>query len=407
MISCSACFCACSDSSDDDSEACTADVCKDGTTLIVCDKASGTTTEKKCDSGCKDNACSDATKCTADVCKDDTTLRVCEKTAGTTTEKKCDNGCKDNACVSASKCTADVCKDDTTLLVCDKTAGTTTEKNCENGCKDNACVSASKCTADVCKDDTTLLVCDKEAGTTTEKNCENGCKDNACLTYSVGDLITFGHYEQDNDPNTTDEAITWRILDKNESGQYLIISEKALDVRPYNTAWITITWEKSTIRSWLNGYDADYNTSNKSYTSDNFIDTAFTTAEKAKIVSSNVPADANPDYITPPGNATTDHIFLLSIAEAEKYFSSAADRQAEATRYVVIKGAYVYGSESEAYTSNSTCTDVQCLSSWWLRSPGNDDGNAASVGCGGNLYNSGNIVNASSVTVRPALWVNL
>lgn len=65
----------------------------------------------------------------------------------------------------------------------------------------------------------------------------------------VGDIVTFGHYEQDNDTTNGKEPIAWRVLDKNDEGQYLIISEKVLDVQPYNTTNLFITFEKSTIRS--------------------------------------------------------------------------------------------------------------------------------------------------------------
>ncbi len=66
---------------------------------------------------------------------------------------------------------------------------------------------------------------------------------------AVGDIVTFGHYEQDNDTTNGKEPIEWRVLDKNDEGQYLIISEKVLDVQPYNTTNLFITFEKSTIRS--------------------------------------------------------------------------------------------------------------------------------------------------------------
>ena len=49
------------------------------------------------------------------------------------------------------------------------------------------------------------------------------------------------------------------MLDKNDDGLLFVISDKVLDVKPYNTTSISITWDKSTIRSWLNGYAASYN----------------------------------------------------------------------------------------------------------------------------------------------------
>ena len=80
-------------------------------------------------------------------------------------------------------------------------------------------------------------------------------------------------------------------------------------MKPYNTTMVPITWEKSTIRSWLNGYGASSNTDGNDYANDNFIDTAFTAEEKARIVASNIQAHLN----TSPDNVTMDKIFLFSI----------------------------------------------------------------------------------------------
>ncbi len=210
--------------------------------------------------------------------------------------------------------------------------------------------------------------------------------------------MKFGHYEQDDDSVTTNEPITWRILAVKD-GKYLVISEKALDVQKYDITDIYIiretdffiTWEKSTIRSWLNGYGSSYNTVGMSFTSSNFIDTAFTDIEKAKIKSSEVPAHANPEYSTSPGNATTDKIFLLSITEAQNYFTSDNERRAEATPYARNKGAFT-GNFTELHYSY-----------WWLRSTGSRGDHAAFV----NIYGSFSAfpVYDPNIAVRPAMWV--
>ena len=206
------------------------------------------------------------------------------------------------------------------------------------------------------------------------------CLHDTCGTYTYGDIITFGHYEQDNNTTNGKEPIEWRIIDKNEAGQYLIVSEKVLAVRPYNTMDISITWEKSTIRSWLNGYGASDNADGYDYTSNNFIDTAFTAEEKARILLSGVSAHPSPKYKTNPGNVTQDKIFLLSIVEANQYFSNDTDRKA--MRYSSYFG-------------------------WWLRSPGNSTNFAAIVNIDGSVYNYGFAVNDGGLGVRPAMWVNL
>ncbi len=230
--------------------------------------------------------------------------------------------------------------------------------------------------------------------------------------------ITFGSYPQESDTPT---PIEWRVLDQNDEGQILIISEKVLDAKPYNTTNLYITWENSTIRSWLNGYDASYNKVGIDFTSDNFIDTAFTAEEKSIIVASNVPAHPNPNHTTTPGNATTDKIFLLSIVEANDYFTSNEDRLVDATRYAVQKGATVRGSDHGVNEygvlnrmSKGKCTDTHCYAIWWLRSPGEEPSKLKSEGRKSNhaawvdlgfVSETGFLVYSDECGVRPALWV--
>ena len=292
--------------------------------------------------------------------------------------------------------------------------GTTGSCTCETGYLliGGQCEAQKSCDAvtEIYDVVTNTCACDNAnhwVGTAGSCTCETGYELSGTVcnrSISVGDIVTFGHYEQDNDTDNGKEPIEWRVLDINEEGQLLLLSDKALDVQQYNTKNIYSTWEKSTIRSWLNGYEASYNTIGKDYTAENFIDAAFTAEEKTKILTSNVPAHKNPCCSTSPGKSTTDKIFLLSVVEVQTYFASNADRKADATRYAVKKGAYVNGSETGSFTSNGTCSDVHCLSMWWLRSPGGYDESAAYVELDGDTYYGG--VSYDEFVVRPALWVN-
>ena len=284
----------------------------------------------------------------------------------------------------------------------------------------NVCGSGFECVNSACKRITsmtssTTITCNAQTVKpySDRDNCtgcgiacgiENKCSAGSCVAIAVGEKITFGNYEQDNNTSNGKEPISWIVLAK-DSNKMLLISEKVLDKKPYNTTNISITWEKSTIRSWLNGYGASYNTVGTDFTSSNFFNTAFTTAERAKIVSSSVPAHANPSYSTSPGNATTDKIFLLSITEANNYFATDAKRQADATRYAVKQGVYVKGSESGKMSYDGTCTDIHCYAYWWLRSPGYNTNYAANVYFDGSVINNGNSVSNDVSGVRPALWV--
>ena len=199
---------------------------------------------------------------------------------------------------------------------------------------------------------------------------------------SVGDTITLGTYEQDNNIANGPEDIEWIVLDV-QDGRALIISKYGLDAKPYNEEYTDITWEICTLRSWLNN---------------NFLNEAFTSDEQSMIPTVTVTADANPEYDTDPGNDTQDKIFLLSISEAEKYFSSDEERMCVPTVYAINQGAYT--SDNHKVGGAATCV-------WWLRSPGLNDINAAYVHYDGGVHCSGYVVHNDSFCVRPALWITL
>lgn len=190
----------------------------------------------------------------------------------------------------------------------------------------------------------------------------------------VGDYVFFGAYEQDNDTSNGKEDIEWLVLEVKD-GKVLLISRYALDRKPYNTRYTDITWETCSLREWLNN---------------DFIDSAFSAKEQVMIPTVTVSADKNPEYDTYPGGATQDKVFLLSIAEANKYFRSDSARQCKPTRYA---GAY-------ANSDNGSCW-------WWLRSPGGSQSSAAGVHIGGAVSCYGNYVLTGGGAVRPALWINL
>ena len=199
----------------------------------------------------------------------------------------------------------------------------------------------------------------------------------------VGDIVYFGTYEQDNDTTNGKEDIEWLVLAK-EKNRVLVISDKALDCQPYNSSYTEeVTWEKCSLRKWLNN---------------DFINAAFTAEERAKIPTVMVSTDKNPEYDTDPGNATKDRVFLLSIVEVEKYFPSNEARKCVPTEYAISNGAYT----SDSYTKGGKAT---CW--WWLRSPGYNRFDAASVNMYGNVDEEGGHVNNDTYAVRPAMWISI
>ena len=206
----------------------------------------------------------------------------------------------------------------------------------------------------------------------------------------VGDYVFFGAYEQDNKADNGKEDIEWLVLEVKD-GKALVISKYALDCKQYNSSHTDITWEKSSLRKWLN---------------DDFINSAFSDDEKKEIVTGTVPADENPGNVTDPGNATQDQVFLLSIVEANKYFDYNDSRKCKPTAYAIANGAYVNGADGYCW--------------WWLRSPGNFQDRAAFVDSYGlvsevgddvgdtqDLYEYGLNIDHDNDCVRPALWIDL
>ena len=191
-----------------------------------------------------------------------------------------------------------------------------------------------------------------------------------------GDTVFFGEYEQDYDTSNGKENIEWLVLDKKDD-KVLLISKHVLVDKQFGRT--DDTWETSTLRRWLNG---------------DFINDTFSPEEQSKLQITNVSADKNPKFDVDSGNATTDKVFLLSVAEVEKYFISDEARIAD----------------SHSAVSNEYYSDR-----WWLRTSGVSCdtygktyyrygavciGNTGVVSYGGNSadYTNG---------VRPAMWISL
>ena len=184
-------------------------------------------------------------------------------------------------------------------------------------------------------------------------------KQEALRVLKVGETFLLGKYEQDNDTSNGKEDIEWRVLAK-EGNRMLIVSEYALDyVEVKDDEWIT-----TTIRKMLNNQ---------------FYETAFSEEERSYIKTASI------DEYSGPDDKSDDKVFLLSIAEVEKYFNSEKDRICENTKYATAKGA---------------------LQTWWLRRPGYEEA-LAFVGPEGDIGISGGGYRFGDFGVRPAMWIEV
>ena len=221
------------------------------------------------------------------------------------------------------------------------------------------------------------------------------------------DCVYFGNYYQNDtngdgtvDGNDEKQPIKWRVLSVNGDDAFLMADQNLFGAS-YNETDIGVTWETCTLRSWLNGYSSSSNTAGFSYSSFNFINTAFTTEESNAIYLSRVENNDNSQYGTEGGNATWDRVYLLSIDEASNPAYGFNDRFDISSKTRISKNT--------AYTAGTSgMNSVGSADYWWLRSPGYNSYYASRVdsdGWGG--YYGRGVVNYGSVGVRPVLHLNL
>ena len=203
----------------------------------------------------------------------------------------------------------------------------------------------------------------------------------AFAALSAGDNILFGHYNQDNDPDNGAESIEWIVLDV-QDGTATLMSRFVLDARAFNGLGMSITWEKCSLRQWLNG---------------DFLREAFTDEERAALQTVIVKADRNPDNPdADTGKDTQDAVYLLSISEASDYFGALNIAPALPTRTAIANGIYV--SNTSGYVGETA---------WWLRTPGGYQDRAAYIVSDNQLQSHGGEVGKTNYGIRPIIKVNL
>lgn len=211
----------------------------------------------------------------------------------------------------------------------------------------------------------------------------------------VGDIIKFGHYEQDDDMNNGKEEIEWIVLSKDKE-KIFVMSKYVLDIIPYNNEITPITWEKCSLRKWLNK---------------DFINSAFSKKERSMIRKvKNINID-NPETGTDGGKNTKDKVFLLSFEDMQKKeygFNKTGEwdiyRRSAPTPYAIAQGYYIsptIGADQMVYYSTD---DGRYTCWWWLRTIGYIETNACEVGENGGIDTYGSTVFCKH-GVRPALYI--
>ena len=194
--------------------------------------------------------------------------------------------------------------------------------------------------------------------------------------------------------------IKWRILDHQVNyphDKIMLVADKLLDCQPYNVEDKSVTWERSTLRSWLNGLGSGSNDCGIDYTNENFIDTAFTEEEQNRIYTTDVNnSSSGSNTWSYGGNDTQDEVFLLSQNDIDGWethnpsygFTQQTYSYDEAT---YRKGA-TYARAMGAFCSRLSDEDYRETGNWWLRSPGKYPNYACHLNAAGSFRSDGDSV---------------
>lgn len=185
----------------------------------------------------------------------------------------------------------------------------------------------------------------------------------------VGDIVEIGLYEQNNVIEDGPEPIEWIVIDEQED-KLLLLSRKVLDVGPFNGTFGNISWENSSIRTWLN---ADFQDAVYLFVSGSSIESDHTYNHEMQIVT------------------TSDGFFLLSQEEASRYLKGKEEWLGEATEYAINQGLKV---------------DENNHTRWWLRSTQYVAMTGEGGGGGSQWAKNANYTHADMDIVEAFTWVD-
>lgn len=195
--------------------------------------------------------------------------------------------------------------------------------------------------------------------------------------FATGYYVTFGSYPQSKAGND-DTPIEWLVLDS-DGETALLISRYALDRQRYG--YNDNAWEQSTLRSWLNN---------------EFYNKAFSAEEKRYILQNEISENKNAENSANSSSAMKDDVFLLSMADVNKYLGGSV-RKCAPTDYAIERGAS---------TDKNNKVDGRRACSWWLCTPASYySARVRAVDSAGYIDDLGFIVYDDRVAVRPSVRV--
>ena len=220
----------------------------------------------------------------------------------------------------------------------------------------------------------------QEAQDNSHEIYENYNRVSSLKNLKVGDVVEFGRFYDIVDDEILKVPIKWQVLDE-LNGFALLITDYIIKTMPYNYSWSPTNWKESNIRTWLNN---------------DFYDIAFNDTEKHQIQKVITENTGNFSYNINDQFQTNDHVFLLSIEEARKYYNTSEAYMALGTEYAIREGLWI----------SRYATSVG-FSVWWLRSPGRTWSSAAIVHAAGGIGLGGDGVATRGNGVRPCIWVKI
>lgn len=160
---------------------------------------------------------------------------------------------------------------------------------------------------------------------------EETAKQKLLQNATIGDIVVFGQYEQNNVISDGSEPICWMVLNQ-DNGRLLLISQKVLDRKPFDESDATNLWKDCSLRRWCNN---------------TFYDSAFSAVEQSAIQITVVNSYSEKSWLPVESN---DKIFILSDVDVDTFSLSREDLKAKPTEYVIAQG-----------------NGGNIWTSWWLR----------------------------------------
>ena len=236
---------------------------------------------------------------------------------------------------------------------------------------------------------------------------------------SVGQIITFGHYEQDGNLSNGKEPIEWIVLEDNGDTLVLmskdIIESKTLD--DYSDGQTDYIWADSSLRKWLNN---------------EFLKTAFSDTEISCIKQRTWEYDESPESTSEDssGKDVTDKVSILSYEEVLMYYMgkdlSFDDTKVYCPNLVAKPSDAIVKSDSnknglglftvsiigkQEYQDMGYPDDIinDSFSEWWLRTSNYNETQLMYVSSHGKIYDYGTSYKSETYKnkgIRPVIEVS-